>query len=416
MPAELKIAIVLILASGATCPTHAQATPSPAATVKYVQNVASNIMATTATKEYVDSATNEVVSGTSVAIIAATNGVPKVTDSTVAGWGYIKSWTETDPTISAWAKATSKPTYTAAEVGARPDDWMPTAAEVGAVAVGANGGVAIGDDTYASGYASHAEGYSTFANGDYSHAEGYDTTAAGSYSHAEGYSTFTSGDYSHAEGDNTYAYGDYSHAEGVNANANEIYAFSWNGDESTTYNSHGEGTFNLNPLGGLSGLWIGGSNLATILGGYAKRTGETETVDFRNTRTMVKTQLAPVGEDAVNFDMLAGYASGIATTYASTNALVSLNQSVQYVTADSNGASVEILAPTNSMKDWVVYIYTTTNNAVLFPTGTVYAADSTVTNALKPNVVTALYLSSYPAVTNGLIVGRQEMNPIVIVR
>ena len=104
------------------------------------------------------------------------------------------------------------------------------------------------------------------------------------------------------------------------------------------------------------------------------------------------------------------------TTYAPTNALVSLNQSVQYVTADSNGSAVEILAPTNSMKDWVVYIYTTTNNAVLFPTGTVYAADATVTNALTPNVMTALYLSSYPAVPNGLIVGRQEMNPVVIVR
>lgn len=32
--------------------------------------------------------------------------------------GYIKSYTETDPTVPAWAKAASKPTYTAAEVGA----------------------------------------------------------------------------------------------------------------------------------------------------------------------------------------------------------------------------------------------------------------------------------------------------------
>ena len=254
------------------------------------------------------------------------------------------------------------PVVPVTSVNSKTGDVNLTAADVGAVAVLANGCVAIGFRTTASGY--------------------------------------------------------YSHAEGVKANANENYSFSWNGDEAITYDSHGTGTFNLNPLGGLSGLWIGGSNLETILGGYAKRTGETETVDFRNTRTMVKTQLAPVGEDAVNFDMLVRYAaaSSIATTYAPTNALVSLNQSVQYVTADSNGSAVEILAPTNSMKDWVVYIYTTTNNAVLFPTGTVYAVDSTVTNALKPNVVTAIYLSSYPAVSNGLIVGRQEMNPIVIVR
>lgn len=34
--------------------------------------------------------------------------------------------------IPAWAKAANKPTYTASEVGARPDTWMPTAAQVGA--------------------------------------------------------------------------------------------------------------------------------------------------------------------------------------------------------------------------------------------------------------------------------------------
>lgn len=32
--------------------------------------------------------------------------------------GYITSYTETDPTVPAWAKASSKPTYTASEVGA----------------------------------------------------------------------------------------------------------------------------------------------------------------------------------------------------------------------------------------------------------------------------------------------------------
>lgn len=51
-------------------------------------------------------------------------GKPSIpTDSTVAGWGYIKSWTETDPTISAWAKATSKPSYTWNEIGSKPS-WI----------------------------------------------------------------------------------------------------------------------------------------------------------------------------------------------------------------------------------------------------------------------------------------------------
>lgn len=40
---------------------------------------------------------------------------------------------EQDPTVPEWAKAASKPKYTASEVGARPDTWMPSAADVGAL-------------------------------------------------------------------------------------------------------------------------------------------------------------------------------------------------------------------------------------------------------------------------------------------
>lgn len=35
--------------------------------------------------------------------------------------GYLTSYTETDPTVPSWAKASTKPTYTASEVGALPD-------------------------------------------------------------------------------------------------------------------------------------------------------------------------------------------------------------------------------------------------------------------------------------------------------
>lgn len=50
---------------------------------------------------------------------------------------------ETDPTVPDWAKQPSKPTYTASEVGARPDTWTPSASEVGADAAGtASGAVA----------------------------------------------------------------------------------------------------------------------------------------------------------------------------------------------------------------------------------------------------------------------------------
>ena len=38
--------------------------------------------------------------------------------------GFITGYTETDPTVPSWAKASSKPTYTASEVGALPDDTV----------------------------------------------------------------------------------------------------------------------------------------------------------------------------------------------------------------------------------------------------------------------------------------------------
>ena len=39
---------------------------------------------------------------------------------------------ESDPTVPSWAKQPNKPTYTASEVGARPNTWMPSYTDVGA--------------------------------------------------------------------------------------------------------------------------------------------------------------------------------------------------------------------------------------------------------------------------------------------
>lgn len=53
--------------------------------------------------------------------IAAAGDIPtKVSDLTNDA-GFITGYTETDPTVPAWAKATNKPSYTAAEVGALPE-------------------------------------------------------------------------------------------------------------------------------------------------------------------------------------------------------------------------------------------------------------------------------------------------------
>ena len=129
--------------------------------------------------------------------------------------------------------------------------------------------LANGVVTTASGDHSHAEGYITTASGHYSHAEGASTTSSGSHSHAEGAGTTSSGFFSHAEGCNTTASGDYSHAAGYMAKTRRVddYAFAWNGDSEPgrPYSSHGPGTFNINPAGGLGGFWIGEQTLAEIL-------------------------------------------------------------------------------------------------------------------------------------------------------
>ena len=165
---------------------------------------------------------------------------------------------------------------TAAQVGAVPlvEDTAnaKTAVTIGSRKRGEPVGVyslANGNGVIASGYSSHAEGGNTTTSGNHSHAEGYRTTASGDGSHAEGNRTTALGTCSHAEGLRTTASGYYSHAAGCLSQTKEddIYAFAWNGDETRTvpYTSHGPGTFNINPAGGLNGFYIGDDKLSAII-------------------------------------------------------------------------------------------------------------------------------------------------------
>ena len=130
---------------------------------------------------------------------------------------------------------------------------------------------AEGGSTKASGTFSHVEGHSTQASGDYSHAEGNETSASGGYSHAEGYQTSADGAASHTEGYQTLALADYSHASGImsETKSGHDYAFVWNGDQEInhSYASNGQGTFNINPYGGLGGFFIGDRSLQDIFDG-----------------------------------------------------------------------------------------------------------------------------------------------------
>lgn len=151
-----------------------------------------------------------------------------------------------------------------------------TASQVGALPLvedvnGSKTAVTIGSRLLGKpvGHSSVASGRYVAASGYGSHAEGSYTTASGVCSHAEGYGTIASGIYSHSEGDSTTASGATSHASGYMAQTRDAdrHAFAWNGDDarSAPYLSHGPGTFNINPYGGLNGLFIGEQTLAAIL-------------------------------------------------------------------------------------------------------------------------------------------------------
>lgn len=146
--------------------------------------------------------------------------IPSKTSDLTNDSGFITSYTETDPTVPAWAKESTKPTYTASEVGAQPaGDYMVrgtdyvTAGQLQSFSIGVRA-TAEGGVNKATGAYSHAEGNGVTASGQDAHAEGNQTTASGNYSHAEGLSSTASGQNAHAEGNQTTASGASSHAEG----------------------------------------------------------------------------------------------------------------------------------------------------------------------------------------------------------
>lgn len=68
-------------------------------------------------------------------LVAAVNELVEMVSSMSGGTGGGIT-EETDPTVPEWAKQPTKPAYTADEVKARPNTWMPTAEDVGADASG----------------------------------------------------------------------------------------------------------------------------------------------------------------------------------------------------------------------------------------------------------------------------------------
>ena len=114
-------------------------------------------------------------------------------------------------------------------------------------------------------------------------AHGNSVSAIGRGCHAEGRATIAGSAVTtfaaHSEGWNTSAFAHYSHSEGVCVGipSADKFAYAWNGVSAASasggYSSHGEGTFNINPSGGLDGFYIGDTPLSTTLATYQTTAG-----------------------------------------------------------------------------------------------------------------------------------------------
>lgn len=120
---------------------------------------------------------------------------------------------------------------------------------------------AEGGLTTANGYYSHAEGLSSIASGSQSHATGNHTEAFGENSTTFGLNTSACGAQSIAAGENVVVEGTDSIALGIAVSSTKDNSFTWNGVSSATYRDLYDGSFNINPVSGTDGFYIGGVSL-----------------------------------------------------------------------------------------------------------------------------------------------------------
>jgi hypothetical protein len=165
-----------------------------------------------------------------------------------------------------------------------------------------NGAFPVGPDSIAQGWnvstingLTMARGNGSAAVGDYSYAEGKESKSIGEFSHAEGRKTVAGGKYAKSSGNESSAAGEASEASGYRAvtaqscsgestSSPHKSAFAWQGQkgdaERSHYHSHGDGTFNINPVpkdgddDPASGFYIGETSLKdrleSAVEGYVK--------------------------------------------------------------------------------------------------------------------------------------------------
>lgn len=143
--------------------------------------------------------------------------------------------------------------------------WILDHPDLGDISSYSTGAVAFGFGSHAAKQYSFAEGVRSSAHGKYSHAEGMNTIA-GYAAHAQGINVKALGINSFAAGLDISALGMRSIGMGVNCSARHDNSFTWKGSESAnTYESHGTGTFNVDPLGGAGGFYLGNQKIKDAL-------------------------------------------------------------------------------------------------------------------------------------------------------
>ena len=85
----------------------------------------------------------------------------------------------------------------------------------------------------------------------------------------QGYASEASGIGDIATGYKSQVSSNFAQAHGYQAKVSSDFGYVWNGDNTlSTYTDHGKGTYNINSLSGLSGVYLGNDSVADILNRY----------------------------------------------------------------------------------------------------------------------------------------------------
>ena len=126
----------------------------------------------------------------------------------------------------------------------------------------------------------------------------------------------------------------------------------------------------------------------------------------------LSSQLSQASQDATNYTDSAIAATD--TSYPRVIGITNINQTVQYVSIDSDvPTTLSIMLPTSGdTKDWIVYVTAQTNVTINLPAATWWLADTSATNDIAPQTPTALFFSQ--AADNIFTMGRQEFTEVVL--